>query len=103
MFAKAEIRDPASDKLLAEGAGLFYMKKSPESTTKAALHAPGRPANEQAVEGAAPTTGASRPPRPEMIPYDEAIQQFGAGNSAAAANIVGFYGVDMTALPRAKL
>lgn len=103
VFAKAEIRNPTSGKLLAEGVGLFYMKKPPESTTTAALNAPGQPTSKQAPGAEALTARRLRRYPHDTMPYDEAIGQFGAGNSDAAVNIVEFYGGDMTALRRAKL
>ncbi|CAM9360169.1 unnamed protein product [Pylaiella littoralis] len=173
VFVEAALRDPASgNKLLAEGEGLFYIKRPPESplppspparslhsfSTLTGTTAAGSPAaapdGDPKVEAqgarrpsSAESEGRSRLPpvttvssstpgasaggsrgevirRPRLSPpplsskptaaptskpttvftgilsYDEAILQFGPENPDAKANIVAFYGGDVTALQR---
>lgn len=123
VFAKAELRDPTSGRLLAEGEGLFYMRKQPPPDSGSAGAAKGSSPDEvrtkatdqraaQAKDGP-PATDAGRDggrqvglPRQTdttVLTYVDAIQEFGRGNPDAAENLVAFYGGDVGALRRARL
>lgn len=101
VFVKASLRDPSSDnKVLAEGDGLFYMRKTPASAaTRTTAHAGLRRHDEGGHD-----VSASRPPAmpSDVLSYDEAIRQFGSGSPDAVTKIVEFYGGDVAGL-RAKL
>ncbi|CAN0262316.1 unnamed protein product [Ectocarpus fasciculatus] len=166
VFVEAALRDPAcGNKVLAEGEGLFYLRKRPSSsqtqpplTTRPppptsdvrttttgsaaggassgsagkASHGrlapspaghvaersqlplpppPPTPPPSVSASRASATTAAAPPPPPqqqsssqqsssswttatptELLPYDEAVRQFGPGNPNAVANLVAFYG-----------
>lgn len=151
VFVEASLRDPASaDKLLAEGEGLFYMRRPPTSPPPPSAEHTRRSSPHPAV-GAVATAAAAAPPPPitttssaladargskgettgqpggttgqprdssppsrtssekvsstnaataksGLLSYDEAIREFGAGNPDAAANVVTFYGGDLSML-----
>ncbi|CAN0525908.1 unnamed protein product, partial [Ectocarpus sp. 12 AP-2014] len=168
VFVEAALRDPTcGNKLLAEGEGLFYLRKRPSSsqtqqqsppTTRPPPTSDVRTTTGSAIRGAAASDAAAKPshgrlapssaergaeksqlplplppppptPSPsvssnevsasasrsppppqqqqqqqqsssssttttpkELLTYDEAVRQFGAGNPNAAANLVAFYG-----------
>lgn len=114
-FATASLRDPCSGKLLAEGDGLFYLKKlaPPLQDTHSSVRtryasiseANGRSSSKRPRSTTDATVTAASPLEtfPEMIPYDEAIQYFGPINPNACQNLVAFIRGGVTALHRAKL
>lgn len=119
----ANLRDPYSGKLLAEGDGVFYLKKkklapplrdthtSVETgdasislvTSRAEANGRGSPQRPRSTTDATVTTTSPLETFPEMVPYDEAIQYFGPINPNAPQNLVAFIRGGMTALHRAKL
>lgn len=92
VLATASLRDPFSGKLLAEGDGLFYLKKL-------APPLPDTSTSQTATEA----TASPRETFPGIIPYEEARRYFGPKNPNAAENLVAFHRGDAIALQRAKL
>eukprot|EP00752_Nemacystus_decipiens_P009354 g8359.t1 len=145
VFVEASLRDPAcGNKLLAEGEGLFFMRRPPpppptaphpavrvvapppspspasssssSSSALASSTSSGVDASGAGLPGGVPpsssrspserTSSTHAPPATtrDLLPYDEAIREFGPGNPDAAANLVVFYGGDLSLLNRtAKL
>lgn len=92
--ATVTLRDPAApDAILAEGDGLFYIRKPPECVP-IAEELESTPCNDYTAVGPegekinAETTLKFR----NCMSYDEAIRRFGRGNPNAEANLVAFYG-----------
>lgn len=105
VLATVSLRDPTdSNKPLAKGDGLFYVRKPPPYIP-VAEELESRPCNDYGAVGPggekinAETTVRFR----NCLSYDEALRLFGRGNPDAEANIIAFYGGDVTAVRRAKL
>lgn len=106
VIATVSLRDPTeSGKVLAEGDGLFYVRKPPPYIP-VAEELESRPCDDYGAVGPggekinAETTLRFK----HCFSYDEAIRHFGRGNPDAETNVVAFYGGDVTAVraPRAQ-